>query len=143
MRAQAAAVAALRRLIDSLRRTAVFAEVERARLRHPAVATNAAGKLAQPRIEVVDVALAPARDLAVGADAKLIQHAFDDRADADDHFQVVRRAGRIEERRRRIGLDIDDDLSITGNFGAGVGNLRQQSAAIVGERAKLRELCAW
>src|SRR6478672_2377938 len=61
----------------ALRRAPVLARVQCARLRDPCIAANASGKLAQPRVDLVDVALAPARDLAIRADAELVEHAFD------------------------------------------------------------------
>ena len=64
------------------------------------------------RVELVDVALAPARDLAVGGDAELLQHPLEHRADADDQLEVVGRAGTVEQRRRRVVLEIDDDLPV-------------------------------
>ena len=111
--------------------------MERSRLRHPRVAANAAGKFAQPCVELVDVALAPLRDLTVRADAHLIKHAFDDRTDADDQFQVVGRARRVEKRRRCVVLDVDDDLSIARGFGARIGEFAEQHAPILGERLQL------
>ncbi len=114
--------------------------MQRARLRDPCVAADAAGKLGQLRVELVDVALAPARDLPIRRDAELVQHAFDHGTDADDELQVVRRAGRIEQRRRRIVLDIDDDLPIARGFGARVGELAEEPPPVFRERAQLRKL---
>ena len=126
------------------RALAVLAVVQRARLRDPCVAADAAGKFGQPRVELVDVALAPARDLPIGGDAELVQHPLEHGADADDELQVVGRAGRIEQRRRRIVLDVDDDLPIARRFRrARVGELaraaRRRSSAKARSCAKLGE----
>ena len=56
-------------------------------------------------------------------DAELVEHALDHGPDADDQLEVVRRAGRIEQRRRRVVLDVDDDLPIARDFGARVGEI--------------------
>ena len=104
------------------------------------VTANAPGKLPQPRVELVDVAFAPPRDLPVGRDAELIEHPLDDGPDADDQLEIVRRAGRIEQRRGRVTLDVDDDLPVARDFRTRIGDICKQPAAIVGERAKLRKL---
>ena len=98
------------------------------------------GNSAQLRVDLVDVALAPARDLAIRRDAELVQHALDHGADADDELQVVGRAGRIEQRRRRIVLDIDDELAIACRFGARVGELAEEPPPVFRECPQLREL---
>src|SRR5437899_5692012 len=69
----------------------IFALVELARLRHPGVATNAAGKLGQLRVDLVDVTLGPVRDLAECRYTQLVQHPFEHRTDADDQLEVIRR----------------------------------------------------
>ena len=92
----------------------------------------------EPRVELVDVALAPARDLAVGRDAQLLQHAFQHGADADDELQVVGRAG-AEEWWRRVVLEIDDELPVARGLAARGGELVEQAAAIRGELEELPE----
>src|SRR5665213_2517121 len=97
---------------------AILALVQRARLRHPSVAADAPAKLRQPRVERVDVVLAPARDLAIAAHAHPLQHPFQYRADTDDQFQVIGRIGHVEQQRRRVVLEVDDDLAIARGLGA-------------------------
>src|SRR5439155_12798644 len=69
----------------------ICALMELARLSHPGVATNAARKLGELRVELVDIALGPVRDLAECRDAQLVQHPFEHRTDADDQLEVIRR----------------------------------------------------
>jgi hypothetical protein len=45
-------------------RFSVFALMQLARLRHPCVAADTSGKLREHRVEMIDVALGPMRDLA-------------------------------------------------------------------------------
>src|SRR6185436_891631 len=54
------------------RAVAVFGLVQRARLRHPLIAPDAAGKLGQARVEFVDVSLAPLSDLLEAHDAQVV-----------------------------------------------------------------------
>src|SRR5512139_3468473 len=56
-----------------LRSLTVLAQVQLAGLRHPVVAAHATVELREPRVERVDVALGPARDLPVRRDAELLQ----------------------------------------------------------------------
>ena len=112
--------------------------MQRARLRHPAIAANASRKFRELRLDRVDVALGQARDLAVRADSHLVQQPLDRRADADDELEIVGRPRRIEQRRWRIALDIDDDLAIARSFAAGVGECAKQRSAIVVERTRVR-----
>ena len=69
---------------------AVFRVMQLARLHDPGIATNAPGKLGQARIEFVDVAIGPARDLPIRADTELLEHSFKHRSDSDDQLQIVR-----------------------------------------------------
>src|ERR1700686_2778639 len=100
--------------------------VQLARLRHPLVAHDASRKFRQLGIELGAVALAPARDLPEGGDAEVVQHAFEHRTDADDELQVVGFPDAGQDRRWRVVLDIDDELSVARAFLAGVGELRAQ-----------------
>src|SRR5206468_55191 len=84
-------IAALRSRMPLYRqRFPIFALMELARLSHPGVATNAARKLGELRVELVDIALRPVRDLAECRDAQLVQHPFEHRTDADDQLEVIR-----------------------------------------------------
>ncbi len=124
----------------TLRSLTVLAQVQFAGLRDPVVAADAAVELGEPCVEGVDVALRPARDLAVRGDAELLQHALQHRPDADDELEVVRGAGTREQRRRRVVLDVDDDLPVARDVGARVGERGEERTAVLGEGAKLNEL---
>jgi len=105
-----------------------------ARLRHPLVAHDASWKFRKLGIEIRAVALAPARDLPEGGDAEVVQHAFEHRADADDELQVVGLPDAGQDRRRRIVLDVDDELSIARALLPRVGELRGQPFALASQR---------
>ena len=94
-----------------------------ARLRHPLVALDASGKFRQLGVELGAVALAPERDLPEGGDAEVVQHALEHRADADDELQVVGLPDAGQDRRRRIVLDVDDELTVARGFLACFGEL--------------------
>ena len=95
---------------------AVFRLMQRARLRHPSIATNAARKIGQACVELVDVAVGPASDLPIGVDAELLQQALKHRPDSDDQLEIVRRSGTVEQERRRIVFEIDQKLTIARGF---------------------------
>ena len=117
--------------------------MQRTRLRYPGVTPDPARKLVELRVEFVDVALAPTRDLAIGPYTELLQHPFEDGADTHDELQVVRRPG-AEKCRRRIIFEIDDELPIARSLAANGCELRVEASAFVGELAKLlncRALC--
>ena len=98
------------------------------------------GNSGSAAVELVDVALGPAPDLAVGRDAQLREHALEHRADADDELQVVVRARPAEQQRRRVGLDLDDERAIAGDLAARVREVGDQRAALLGEGREPREL---
>ena len=104
----------------------------------PAVAADAAGKLGQTRVELVDVALAPARDLAVRRHAELVQHPLEDRTDAHDELEIVGRVRSVEQRRHRVVLEVHDDLAVAGGLAARLRDLAQQAPAILRHRGQLR-----
>ena len=111
--------------------------MQRTRLRDPFVAPDAPGKFSEARVELVDVAFAPVCDLPVRADAELIEHSLDHRANADDELEIVRCSWRIEERRRCVLLNVDDDLPLARCFGARVGDLAKQAATVFGKVEQL------
>ena len=74
-----------------------FAElglVQRAGLRDPRIAANAARKFGQLRVELVDVAFAPARNLPIRRDAKPMQQAFQHGPEPTISFRSSGRRGR-------------------------------------------------
>src|SRR5215470_16008122 len=104
--------------------------MQRARLHHPLVATDAAGKLRQARFEFIDIALAPARDLPKRRDAELVEHALEHRPHTHDQLEIVRRPRTIEERRWRIGLDVDHELAIPRGLAAGLREIAFEPAPV-------------
>ncbi len=117
---------------------AVFALVQRARLRHPAVAPDAARetRAAARRIRRCR-ARSSARSADSVVDAELVQHPLEHGPDADDQLEVVGRAGAVEQRRRRVVLEVDDELAVARGFAARVGELAEQAR---GARRRSREL---
>ena len=104
----------------------------------PAIAADASGEFGKLRVELVNVALAPAGDLAVGGDAELLQHALEHRTDANDELQVVGRAD-PEKRRRRVVFEIDDELPVARAFATRGRELAVQAAAVHGEVSEMHE----
>ena len=106
--------------------------MELARLRHPAIAANAPREFREMRVEFVDIALGPVRDLPVRRDAELVQHPLEHRSDTDDQLEVVRRAG-AEQRRRRVVLDVENQLAIARGLGACLREIVENVLALGGE----------
>ena len=126
-RVAAALMAAIAR--RDRQRLAVLALVQRARLRHPGVAADAAGKLGQLRVELVDVALAPARDLAV---ACVMPSWCSIRSSTGPMPTISFRSsgafGPVEQRRRRVVLEVDDELAVA----RGLARARRRARAADG-----------
>src|SRR2546423_3984819 len=116
------------------RQLAELCLMQLARLCYPLVAHDASRKFGELGIEIGAVALAPARDLPEGGDAQVVQHAFEHRADADDELQVVGLADAGQDRRRRVVLDVDDELSIARAFLPRVRELRGEPFTLASQR---------
>ena len=106
-------------------------------MRHPCIAANAAGKVGEARVELVDVAVSPARDLPIRADAELLQHSLEHRPDADDQLEIIRCSGTIEQQWRRIVFKIDQKLTIARGFVARIRDRTQQRTPVLGELTHL------
>src|SRR5215471_9925813 len=106
---------------------AVLRLVQRPRLGHPLVAHDTARKFGQLRIEVGNIAFGPARDLAEGAHAQVMQHALEHRTDSDNELQVVGLGGSEQYRRRSLVFDIEHELPIARRFTASIGEIVAQS----------------
>ena len=114
--------------------------MELARLRYPRIAPDATGKLRQPGIELVDVALRPPCDLTIRTDAELLQHPLEHRANPDDQLQIVRRAGTVEQRRRCVALEVDQQLAIARRLVTRIGDRAEQSMSIFSKLLRVRML---
>src|SRR5689334_16628295 len=114
--------------------------MERARPRDPPLAAYAPGELGTRALDRVALAPRGARDLPARCDARPIENALDRGPDADDQLEVVGRSGRIEERRRRVTLDVDDDLAPACGLRARIGERGEELRAVFGERGEMRAL---
>ena len=109
-------------------------------LRDPAVAADAARKLGELGVDLVDVALAPARDLPIRGHAQTLQHAFQHRADADDELQVVERVRSVEQWWQRVVFEVHHEFAIACRLRLRIRHIAQQNAAIRGEVRELQPL---